>query len=116
MLKDNAQILDRRRLGEAWYKRAYISIIQRYRIKEDIEYLPSEQIDERIEESLDVLWRQFTREWSSNFHTDKCHNKSSYTVNFGLTSQNIMSSATMKQNGLIFTDISLIIWKFSQII
>ena len=80
MLKDNAHILDRRRLGEAWYKRAYISVLKRYKIKEDIEYLPSEQIDERIEECLDVFWKQFTRGWSSDFHTDKCHNKNLYTL------------------------------------
>ena len=66
-------VLDRRRLAEAWYKRAYISIKQHYFNKEDVTYVPSDHLEDILEKHVDEFWRSFTSEWSS--HTDNCNHK-----------------------------------------
>ncbi|CAC5365724.1 MED23 [Mytilus coruscus] len=75
MLKSDtgALILDRHRLAEAWYKRAFISMKQRYCDESEIEFIASDHLENTLEKHVDQLWTSFTKNWSS--HTDSCNHK-----------------------------------------
>ena len=72
---DNTEILDRRRLSDAWYKKIIIEKLSEYKMREDIEVIKSENIELLLEPLVDELWRKFTRKWSSSFHTNNCRHE-----------------------------------------
>ncbi|CAC5368125.1 unnamed protein product [Mytilus coruscus] len=80
MLKSDtgALILDRRRLAEAWYKRAFISMKQRNCDESEIEFITSDHLENMLEKHVDQLWTSFTKDWSS--HTDSCNHKGEQNI------------------------------------
>lgn len=74
-LLNNTQILDRRRLSEAWYKKTFIEMKKNYNLQSEIEYILSDKLEGILECEKDVLWEKFSIKWSSSLHTDNCNHE-----------------------------------------
>lgn len=72
---NNTQILDRRRLSEAWYKKTLIEMKKNYNLQTEIEYILSDKLEGILECEKDVLWEKFSIKWSSSLHTDNCNHE-----------------------------------------
>lgn len=69
---NSTEILDRRRLSEAWYKKTIIEMFTEHKIVEEIEFIKSDEIEALLEFHVEKLWKGFSKKWSSSFHTDNC--------------------------------------------
>ncbi|XP_062599962.1 uncharacterized protein LOC134261552, partial [Saccostrea cucullata] len=71
-LDKNTEVMDRRRLSEAWYKKTFLEIKGNYGMQQNIEYISSDKLEDVLESEMNGLWRTFSVKWSSSFHTDNC--------------------------------------------
>ncbi|XP_076101176.1 uncharacterized protein LOC143070960 [Mytilus galloprovincialis] len=69
---NSTEILDRRRLSEASYKKTIIEMFTEHKIVEEIEFIKSDEIEALLEFHVEKLWKGFSKKWSSSFHTDNC--------------------------------------------
>lgn len=81
MGSDNStDIMDRRRMSDAWYKKVIIQVTCEFNLQNRIEMIHSDKVEQMLERMVDVSWKEFTKKWSSTVHTDNCNHKGNIRI------------------------------------